>query len=254
MGAMRSSVKVLVSCLVLAACRFGAAEPVAIPAGVDPAPWDRLLKAYVDERGLVDYRAWKASAADRKALADYLARFAAAPTPPAAGDGRSAGLVDLYNATVVSWVLDHYPIDSIRSTPDPFGGRRHTVGGRTVSLDDIEHESLRPLVGFRVHAALVCGARSCPPLSRDAHRAGGFGQQLDAAMRRWLARDDLNHFDPAGRASLSSIFKWYRADFEKAGGIAKVLEAFGPEAARKAARSPGFRIEILDYDWKLNER
>lgn len=57
---------------------------------------------------------------------------------------------------------------------------------------NIEHKTLRPLAGYRVHATLVCAARSCPPLSRDAFREDILDKQLEEAMRRWLARADLN--------------------------------------------------------------
>src|SRR6185436_1865523 len=88
---------------VLPACRRDAAprvEPVRVRAGIDHAAWDRLLSTYVDEAGLVDYAAWKASAADRRALSDYLARLAAVPEPPAQGSDLAASLINGYNASV----------------------------------------------------------------------------------------------------------------------------------------------------------
>ena len=53
----------------------------------------------------------------------------------------------------------------------PFGARRHAIGGRLVSLDDLEHGSLRPEYGFRIHAAISCASRSCPPLAATAWEA-----------------------------------------------------------------------------------
>jgi hypothetical protein len=229
--------------------------PVEVQAGLDHAEWSRLLRTYVDERGRVDYTSWKASADDREALRDYLSRLAVPADPPANGDDRAATLINAYNALTICWILDHYPTRSIRSVPDSFTGQRHRLGGRAVSLDQIEHEALRPTVGYRVHAGLVCAARSCPPLAREAFAAATLGAQLDAAMARWLAREDLNRFDPAsGRARVSAIFDWFAADFDRADGVPAVLKRHGPEAARVVAARPDLKVEYLDYDWSLNDQ
>jgi uncharacterized protein DUF547 len=232
----------------------GLARRVSVAAGIDHAAWDRLLKTYVDERGLVDYGALKAASADRRALAEYLERLAAPAEPPAQGADLAASLVNGYNATVVAWILDHYPTGSIRAMKDSFTAPRHRFGGRPVSLDAIEHQTLRPRVGFRVHAALVCAARSCPPLARQAYTPADLEEQLDLAMQRWLSRSDLNRFEPAsGRVRLSLIFKWFAPDFDRAGGVAAVLRRYGPPDVQQAARGP-LRIEYLPYDWSLNDQ
>lgn len=231
------------------------AAPVEVRAGIDHAAWSRLLRAHVDDRGLVDYAGWKSSRDGRAALDEYLARLASAPAPAATGNDRAASLINAYNALTVAWILENHPTPSIRTLPNSFTAARHTVGAETVSLDQIEHEALRPLVGYRVHAALVCAARSCPPLRRDAFTAKGLDSQLDAAVERWLGREDLNRFDiQGGRAQLSAIFQWFADDFARAGGVALVLARHGPPAARALADRPDLKVEYLDYDWALNDQ
>ena len=253
----RPAVAALVA-VALAGCQkepVASAAPLEVRAGLDHAEWSRLLRTYVDERGLVDYTGWKTSREGRQALDVYLRSLAAAPEPAAGGDDRAASLINAYNALTVSWVLAHYPTASIRALPDSFTAARHALGGRKVSLDQIEHEALRPQVGYRVHAALVCAARSCPPLAREAFAAPALERQLDAAMERWLGREDLNRFDvAAGRAQVSSIFRWFADDFDKAGGLAGVLERHGPPPARALAKRSGLQVEHLDYDWALNDQ
>jgi hypothetical protein len=230
------------------------ADPVPVPAGVSHAEWSRLLHDYVDDDGLVDYGRWKANPADAGALARYLAAFGAAGTP-AQGPERVASAINAYNALTVAWVLRHYPTTSIRAMKDSFTARRHRVGGRDVSLDDLEHKTLRPLAGYRVHAALVCAARSCPPLRREAFLPATLEAQLDDAMARWLARADLNRFDAeAGRARVSRIFDWFSEDFAKAGGLREVLRRHGPPDARAVAARGEPEVAFLDYDWSLNDQ
>ena len=121
----------------------------------------------------------------RAALRAYLARLGRnRPTRRPPAHDRAAALINAYNALTVAWILDHYPTPSIRALPDSFTAARHTVGGATVSLDRIEHEALRPEVGYRVHAALVCAARSCPPLAREACPLAA---STPSSTRRWPA-------------------------------------------------------------------
>ncbi|MEP6767905.1 MAG: DUF547 domain-containing protein [Acidobacteriota bacterium] len=248
----------LAAALAVTACpgRGGPPPPIEVAAGIDHSEWTRLLRAYVDDRGLVDYARWKASEPDRAALKTYLSRFAAAAAPPARKADKNAALVNAYNAFAISWILDHYPVESIQDLRGSFTAARHRMGARDVSLDDIENGTLRPQAGFLVHAALVCAARSCPPLAREAYRADRFVSQTSYAMLRWLARDDLNHFDlTERRAEISPIFRWNAADFEKEkGGLRGVLSIYSPDAYRSLVTEESCRIGYKAYDWGLNDQ
>jgi hypothetical protein len=238
----------------------GAAEKeplrrVQVRAGIDHSEWSRLLAKYVDDRGRVDYAGWKRTPADHAALRTYLARFAARPNPAATGHDLAASLINAYNAATIGWGLENFPIESIRSTDDPFRKRRHQIGGEVASLDDIEHGTLRPLVGYRVHAALVCAARSCPPLPREAFEASRLDEQLDSGMRKWIARGDLNRVRPEEhRVEVSPIFRWFAEDFEKAGGVRAVLQRYTPPEIARHLADPRLEIRYLRYDWGLNDR
>jgi uncharacterized membrane protein YdjX (TVP38/TMEM64 family) len=232
------------------------ATRVAVTAGIDHSEWTRLVRTYVNPKGLVDYARWKNTAADMESLRKYLAAIAAPPDPEAQGNEKGATLVNAYNALTIAWILDRYPTESIQSLPKSFTAPRHRVGGRDVSLDDIEHATLRPDVGYLVHGALICAARSCPPLAREAYRADRFRSQLSYSMLRWLARPDLNAFEPAEhRARVSSIFRWNAADFEKEkGGLRGVLSLYAPDPDRAFVVEPSTRIEYLPYNWGLNDQ
>ena len=230
-------------------------DNVEVRAGIKHDEYDRLLKKYVNERGLVNYSAWKQNAADVAALDTYLQQFGAAAEPAAKGDERAASLANAYNAFVLQWILKGYPTESIWQLKDSFKGKRNTIGGRQFSLNDIENGSLRPMIGWRTHAVLVCAARSCPPLQRSAYTGSGFQEQDATAFRAWLARDDLNQFLPnEKKVSLSSIFKWFKGDFDKGGGAQKVFGMYAPSAVRDFATSGNYKTEYLNYNWGLNDQ
>jgi len=225
---------------------------IAIPAGIDHAPWTAMLELYVDDRGLVDYDAWRADEDDRAALDAYLADYAEVEEGEAEGAARHAALINAYNAFVIREVLRVDPEDSLWDH-SPFGKRKHRIGGRDVSLDDIEHGAGRPEIGFRIHAAVVCAAVSCPPLRRQAFVADRLDEQLDDQMRTWLAREDLNRYDlDEGVARLSKIFDWFSEDFTGEHGIRQVLATYGPAKARELVERGDFDVEYLSYDKSLN--
>jgi hypothetical protein len=234
----------------------GGAQPVVgVPAGVNHELYARLLKKYVDHRGLVDYAGWKENANDVAALDLYLKQFARRGYP-ARGDEQVASLINAYNAFMIKWILENFPVESVWRTERPFAMPRHEVNGKMVSLDQIEKESLIPLIGWKAHPVLVCGARSCPPLRRDAYRADEVEAQISNACRAWLGRNDLNSFVPARkRVEISRIFKWYSGDFANVdGGVKKILEVFGPKQFRKFLSGRDYTIKYKSYDWGLNDQ
>jgi hypothetical protein len=243
-------------CIGVVACtKAQSGENVDVRAGINHDEFDRLLKKYVNEQGLVNYGAWRQNAAEVSALDEYLKQFAEKAENPAQGNEKAASLVNAYNAFVLQWILKNYPTESIWQLKDSFGGKRNDIGGRKVALNDIEHGTLRPLIGYRAHAVLVCAARSCPPLQRFAYTADKFDEQDDTAYRAWLARDDLNKFLPSEKkVEISSIFKWFKGDFDKAGGIPKILGRYAPERVRDFAASGKYEIKYLPYNWGLNDQ
>jgi hypothetical protein len=235
--------------------RAQAGENVHVRSGINHAEYDQLLKKYVNEQGLVNYGAWKQNASDLSTLDNYLHQFAPKADNAAQGNEKAASLVNAYNSSVLRWILSHYPTESIWQLKDSFSAKRHDIGGRKVSLDDIEHGTLRPLIGYRTHSVLVCAARSCPPLQRFAYTADRFDEQDDAAYRAWLAREDLNRFLPnQKKVEISSIFKWFNRDLDSAGGISKILARYAPVPMREFAATGDYNIKYLSYNWGLNDQ
>jgi len=232
-----------------------AANPVTVPSGLSHTAWNQLVQKYVDEKGLVAYGKWQADSADRQKLEDYLAQFAPAPEQPAQGNEAAASLINLYNALTVSVIFENYPLDSIQTLSKPFATKRLKVGGQMISLNDIEHNTLRPQIGYRAHSVLVCAARSCPPLQREAYGAENLDSRIADAYRAWLARPDLNEFLPAENAAkISSIFSWFEEDFVQAGGVRKILAEYGPADQKEFLSGKGYEISYLPYNWGLNDQ
>jgi hypothetical protein len=224
------------------------------------AAWTAALSRWVRD-GRVDYRGWQRDGgASLRAYLDTLSGTCPADYEGWTRGERIAFWINAYNAFTVGQVLDHYPIASVRQIGwlpgAAFRGAfipMEGLKGRRISLDDIEHRTLRSDFDEpRIHFALVCAARSCPPLRGEAYRAAHLDRQLDDQGRVFLRDPAKNRFDAAGRTLyLSAIFDWFRGDFEAAAGSLPAFVSRYIEDRRVG--EPDIRIEFLDYDWSLNE-
>ncbi|HEY6006591.1 MAG TPA: DUF547 domain-containing protein [Anaeromyxobacter sp.] len=228
------------------------------------AAWTKLLGRYVSG-GLVDYASLKRDG--QPVLDGYLRSLESVERSELESWPRSERLafwIDAYNAYAVKLVLEHYPLRSIRSIgllPGAAFRRRfiplERIAGGRLSLDDIEHRFLRERFRDpRIHFAIVCASRSCPVLRGEAYRGRDLDAQLDEAARSFLRDPARNRWDPASRTLfLSSIFRWFRGDFEAAAGtLAAFVARYVDAPAAEAVRRGGVKIEFLDYDWSLNGR
>jgi hypothetical protein len=259
----RSWIRPRVTTLAIVLSLQAAVAGAACPTSVDHthAEWTAILRRWVKD-GRVDYAALHRQA--RRPLAAYLAALSGACRTDYerwTTAERIAFWINAYNAFTVQLVLDHYPIASIRSIgwlPGAAFRRRFIpmadLEGRSISLDDIEHETLRKAFHEpRIHFALVCAARSCPALREEAYRGADLDRQLDDQGRAFLRDPAKNRVDGATRTLyLSSIFEWFRGDFQEAAGslpsfVARYLDG-------DPATVADYRVEFLDYDWALNDR
>lgn len=241
----------------------------------DYASYARLLSAHV-EGSRVDYAALEAN---RAALDAVVASFGAVSASEEAGWTRAERLafwINAYNAFTLQAIVNHYPIqgswlslapsNSIRQIDGVWTRLRWRAGGRDVTLDEIEHQTLRKVLHEpRIHFAVNCASVSCPPLRHEPYRAGVLDAQLDDAARRYLASP--HGLQVSGTTlRVSSIFKWYGEDFipgfrdvglprgdAQTQAILGVIARFGPPEAARLARSGRARLAFLTYDWSLND-
>jgi len=218
------------------------------------AALDTVLARHVHD-GVVDYGSL---GRDRGPLTRFLAATRAARPESWSRHDQLAFWINVYNARVLDGVIRRPGLKSVLDVGKKLGvptlGFFHgkgTSAGRQLSLNDIEHDIVRK--GFReprAHFVLNCASASCPELPAQALRGASLDSALTAAANRFLADRSKNPETSGEVLRLSSIFKWYRSDFEAAAGSLPAFVArYRPSGG---ATSPRTTLRFVDYDWSLN--
>ncbi len=203
--------------------------------------WNSMLAKYVTSSGFVDYTSWKS---DEKRLDKYLSKLKEGNSE----DDKNAALafwINTYNAFTIKLILENYPVKSIMNLDNGKVWDRQwiTIKGKTYSLNDIEHNLIRPrFKDARIHFAVNCAAKSCPPILNKAYTAENVQKLLRSQTKKFVNSkfNDLTNKEIV----LSKIFEWYAEDF---GDIIEYINKYANNAVDKNSK-----IRYVDYDWSLN--
>ena len=250
------------------------------------AAYGRTLRRYVDDKGRVHYAGLKADREDLDGFVRAIGLLDPKVYETWPDKAKLAFWLNAYNALTLKLIVDHYPIrpsllrgvkfpnNSIRQIPKQWDAKFFLAMGRKMSLNEVEHATIRETlrarqVEPRIHMALVCAAMGCPPLRNEPYVADRLDKQLDDQTRRFLARPERFKIDiPAGKVYLSAIFSWFGDDFvtqyrpaQGFGDRGQAVRAslhfvskYLPEERAAYLRDRPYKVEFLRYDWTLNER
>ena len=212
-----------------------------------------LLQKYVVD-GNVNYAGFQSEEAK---LDQYLDLLQSVDPKALARKEQFAFYANAYNAWTIKLILSKYPgIDSIKElgifNTGPWKKNVVRLNGGTVSLDHIEHDILRPrFKDPRVHFAINCAAKSCPPLRPEPYLAEKLDQQLDDVTRSFI--NNPKSYRLEGRnLHVSRIFKWFSEDFDE-DALGFYIKYANEELKKKLETNPKkINIKYLAYDWTLN--
>ena len=211
--------------------------------------YDRLLKKYVTPGG-VKYAAWKGNASDLQELKSVVDAIGTANVGSMSKNDQLAFYINAYNAWILNEALGKYPTKSVKDTFFTFfTGKRIKVAGQQTSFNSLEKETIRSKFGDpRVHFALNCASKSCPPLQPGVFRGSSLESQMETLGRNFVnSSKGVNYQEAAKTAELSKIFDWYKDDFKDGEPIAFINK-------RRSKPLPNdVKISYQEYDWSLNE-
>ena len=226
----------------------------------------------VDDEGRVHYGRLRGSAAYAELCRESARLVAVTPDDLPTDAARGAFWINLYNVLSIHGVIALGIERSVMELPSFFSRVAYDVGGETFTPDEIENGVLRrnaphPATGerlfapddarlaycptevdARIHAALVCASKSCPPVRFYTPEA--LDDELGRAIAGYVAaevevRDDA--------LVLPITFRYYARDFGDLRAFLRRHAEGDQRAAIDAAFARGARLEYRRYDWSLNQ-
>ena len=234
---------------------------VSVVTAATGSPWQGVLDAHRTDDGRVRYAAIQAADATATTVT-----WLKAAEPAKERDAQLAFWINAYNALTIALVAKSWPLKSIRELDngEVWKTRRFVAAGRSLTLDQIEHQIILPLGDPRAHFALNCAAISCPPLSAKAFVEATLEQDLEALTRSWVQGTGVR-VDRATRVlHLSRLFDWYATDFSgsldapvpgvepRLQGVIHFIQARMLEADAQWVRAGGYTVQFMPYDWGVN--
>ena len=244
-------------------------------------PYASVLTNFVLTDGRVDYASLKQKRAELDSFLKSLASFSPKELESLDRNAQIAFWINAYNAITLGEIINHYPIKpnlvtsllypkkSIRQIDNVWDAEGHTVVGRKLSLNDIEHRILRQeFKKPEIHVALVCAARSCPPLRNEPYYGDLLVEQFRAQAKEFVESGrGISALPERGVVYVSKIFEWFGDDFvsdysgnpklkgysaKNAATLAFLLD-YLDEDTQQFIFEKKPNVEYLDYDWTLND-
>lgn len=213
--------------------------------------YNNLLQKHVSNSGVVDYKSFKK---DQEKLATYISYLQeTTPQESWSKNKQKAFWINAYNAYTLQLILENYPLNSIMvinkngktAWKIPFA----KVGGKTYTLDYIEHEVLRKkLFDPRIHVGVNCASISCPKLANTAFTENNIDATLENLMKAFV-NDNTRNKIAKNTIEISSLFDWFTEDFTKNSSLITYLNTYSETKINSDAT-----ISYLKYDWSLNNK
>lgn len=208
-----------------------------------------LLQQHVDAQGNVNYKGLQKDVAKLDSYLAYLEKTQ--PEKSWSAAKVKAFWVNAYNAYTIKLILDHYPLKSImkikKKGKDAWNIPFAKVGGKTYTLNHIEHEILRKNYDDpKIHVGVNCASASCPQLGNFAFTEANYEAKTDELMKKFINDPKRNQLS-AKKVQISQIFNWFKGDFTKQGSLIDFLNKYSNTPIRKNAK-----VRFLTYDWSLN--
>lgn len=174
---------------------------------------------------------------------------------------------NIYNA-YIQVILKKNP-DLYKDRGSFFKKEQITIAGEKISFAKIEHGILRKSQweyglgyirkwfpgklerklrvnkrDYRIHFALNCGAKDCPPVA--IYEWERINEQFDKGTKAYLS-STTNYNNLKKEVSVTSLFNWFRGDFGGKNGIKKILKQNGLIPTTK-----DIELDYNNYDWTLD--
>ncbi len=206
---------------------------------------DKFLSVNV-KAGKVNYERISSDKKDLDALVSFVATKQKFTSP----SEEKAFYLNAYNILVIKGVTNNYPTKGPMEITGFFDKKKYAINGQNLTLNNIENDIVRKKFSdARIHFALVCGAKSCPPIQTYAFKPEKLDAQLELVTKQSIQNAIFTKTDSKNKkASVSMLFNWYKDDFIKAkGSVLGFINSY-----LKSPLPANTTIDNYTYDWALN--
>jgi hypothetical protein len=156
--------------------------------------------------------------------------------------------INTYNLFTIQLIIQNYPTTSItKISSKPWDIHFINLNGNKYSLNQIENEIIRKQFNEpRIHFALNCASKSCPILLNKPFTPQNLNSLLTEQTKRFLNDSSKNSFD-SNSIQISSIFDWYKIDFDSQGGVINFINKYTTRNLESQ------KISFMEYSWELND-
>ena len=206
--------------------------------------WGKVLSRIVDANGMVDYQAAKSDVEFKEVIELYSSQH---PDASWSREEAMAFWINVYNVFTIKLITDNLPLKSIKDIGEPWDIKFIELQGKSYSLNQVEHEILRPKYKDpRIHFAVNCASFSCPKIPAYPITAENLNAQLDKLSSDFLADTDRNKI-ASSKVEISQIFTWFESDFGGKSGVINFINKHGEVTVNENAS-----VIYQEYDWSLN--
>jgi hypothetical protein len=255
-------------------------EPSAVSFSDKCAP---IFKTFVDDKGMVDYKALKRKKVELNRLLNDFAKLDPNEYNSWSKEDKIALWLNAYNIKLLKIIVDNYPIesqrilrvlwgpDSIRHINGIWDKYKFVVMDEEFTLKEIDQRFFRkefdePRVFFGVSCASISG----PPLRNEPYYGYKLYKQLDDQAKKFLSNPLAFRIDRERRVvNLSAIFlpTWYGDEFISKYGTDKKFKDqqpsvravlnfvinYIPENERLFLEIENYSVKYITYNWTLND-
>ncbi len=242
-----------------------------------------ILKNYVDDKGMVNYKTLKRKKPELNQLLDEFAKLDPNEYNSWSKEDKIAFWLNAYNIKMLKIITDNYPIesqrilrvlwgpDSIRHIDGIWDKYKFIVMDEEFTLKEIEQRFFRkefdePRVFFAISYASLSG----PPLRNEPYYGYRLYEQLDDQAKKFLSNPLAFRIDRENKiVNLSAIFHptWYGEEFINKYGTDKKFKDQPPsvravlnfatnyisEQDLLFLEKENYSVKYITYNWTLND-
>ena len=244
-----------------------------------------ILKEFVNDKGMVDYKGLRRKRLELRALLQEFNKLDPDEYESWPREDKIAFWINVYNLHKLRIITDNYPIkpssriltifyrgtNSIRHIEEKIAGHKFLVMDEEFTFGTIEKRFFRgEFDDPRIFFAISCACLSSPPLRNEPYYGRNLSEHLDEQTKRFLSSRLAFGIDREKRkVYLSALFQssWYGREFvkkfaidrkfkEKSAETRAVLNFITNYISKKDVtflETGNYTIKYMTYDWAIND-